>query len=359
VSSPIVRPLRLRRPRTAVAVALAAAALTPAAAQAYPIHQVVAGETLSSIAAANGMQVARLAAANGLAWNSYVIAGQTLAVPPADGLYTSTSGATMGTATSTRAASTTTSTSGSTGSSSGTSTSTTSSSTGSSSSSSAGNRSASPAAYVRVGDTLSAIALRLGVSMQALAAANGISSPNLIFAGSTLHAPGVATSVTQTPAPSSVPARVTSTGPEGSPAARGVGAAPTNERLSSSQIAQIAAQNGVPGNLAAAIAWQESGNNNAMVSGAGARGVMQVMPGTWDWINSTLAHPPLNPASASDNVRAGSLLLKQLLAQSGGDVSTAIAGYYQGLGSVRQRGLYDDTKQYVQNVQAIRARLGG
>jgi soluble lytic murein transglycosylase-like protein len=353
VSSPTVHPFRLQRARWFAVAALTVAAIAPAAAQAYPIHQVAAGESLSSIASANGMQIARLAAANGLAWNSYVTEGQTLVVPPADGLYTSTSGATMGTATSSHPVAS------STASTSSPSANRASSGPSSSSSSAAGSRSASPAAYVRVGDTLSTIALRLGVSMQALAAANNIQSPNLIFAGSTLSAPGAATSVTQTPAPSSVPARVTSTGPEGSPAARGVGAAPTNERLSSAQIAQIAAQNGVPGNLAAAIAWQESGNNNAMVSGAGARGVMQVMPGTWDWINSTLARPPLNPASATDNVRAGSLLLKQLLSQSGGDSSTAIAGYYQGLGSVRQRGLYDDTKQYVQNVQAIRARLGG
>ena len=37
----------------------------------------------------------------------------------------------------------------------------------------------------------------------------------------------------------------------------------------------------------------------------------------------------------------------------------AIAGYYQGLGSVRSRGLYDDTQQYVANVQALRSRFGG
>ena len=90
-----------------------------------------------------------------------------------------------------------------------------------------------------------------------------------------------------------------------------------------------------------------------MVSSAGARGVMQVMPGTFDWVNSTLAHPPLNRASATDNVRAGSLLLKQLLAQTGGDTNTAIAGYYQGLGSVRSRGLFDDTKQYVAVIQQL------
>ena len=42
-----------------------------------------------------------------------------------------------------------------------------------------------------------------------------------------------------------------------------------------------------------------------------------------------------------------------------GVVSGLIAGYYQGLGSVRSRGLYDDTKQYVTNVQSLKTRVGG
>ncbi len=58
-------------------------------------------------------------------------------------------------------------------------------------------------------------------------------------------------------------------------------------------------------------------------------------------------------------MHAGVLYLKHLLEQTGGDESTAIAGYYQGLGAVRSRGLFDDTKQYVANVQALRSRFGG
>jgi hypothetical protein len=37
----------------------------------------------------------------------------------------------------------------------------------------------------------------------------------------------------------------------------------------------------------------------------------------------------------------------------------AAAGYYQGLQSVRDRGMYDDTKRYVDNVLALRSRFGG
>ena len=96
-----------------------------------------------------------------------------------------------------------------------------------------------------------------------------------------------------------------------------------------------------------------------MVSSANARGVMQVMPGTWDYVQQNLATRQLNPNSASDNVTAGVLYLRSLLNQTGGDESSAIAGYYQGLGALRSRGMFDDTKQYVANVQALRARFGG
>ena len=82
-----------------------------------------------------------------------------------------------------------------------------------------------------------------------------------------------------------------------------------------------------------------------MVSSANARGVMQVMPGTWNWVQDNLAARPLDPNSATDNVHAGVLYLKRLLDETGGDENAAIAGYYQGLGSVRSRGLFDDTKR--------------
>ena len=57
---------------------------------------------------------------------------------------------------------------------------------------------------------------------------------------------------------------------------------PPPTRLGAATSQSVASANGVSPSLAAAVAWQESGFNNAMVSGANARGVMQVMPGTWD-----------------------------------------------------------------------------
>jgi soluble lytic murein transglycosylase-like protein len=129
-------------------------------------------------------------------------------------------------------------------------------------------------------------------------------------------------------------------------------------RLDSGTIGQIAAAEGVPPSLASAIAWQESGFNNGLVSSANARGIMQIVPGTWQYVQNNLASRPLDPSSATDNVRAGSLYLASLL-RSTGSVPTAIASYYQGLGSVRQNGLYPDTQRYVADVMALMPQFGG
>jgi soluble lytic murein transglycosylase-like protein len=132
---------------------------------------------------------------------------------------------------------------------------------------------------------------------------------------------------------------------------------PTPERVSGTQIGQIAAAHGVPASLAKAIGWQESGFNNALVSSANARGVMQILPGTWSWINSNLSMSPLNSRSAADNVHAGVLYIGQLLRDTGGNIPEAVASYYQGLGSVRDRGMLPDTRRYVKDVLALRARF--
>jgi hypothetical protein len=82
------------------------------------------------------------------------------------------------------------------------------------------------------------------------------------------------------------------------------------------------------------------------------------MPGTWDYVQQYLTTQKLNPDSAEDNVRAGSLYLAHLLRDTG-DERLATAGYYQGLASVRKIGLLPETEQYVDNVMALRSRFGG
>jgi soluble lytic murein transglycosylase-like protein len=217
---------------------------------------------------------------------------------------------------------------------------------------------------VAPGDTLWGLAARLGTSVNALAAANGVSPNSFLIAGTFIRTSGLASAAA--PVSTAVPVSTASS----SAAQQPVGAAaqgnptdppyPTPETMTSGQIGTIAANQGVSSSLATAIAWQESGFNNDLVSSADARGIMQITPGTWAWIQHSLdTGAPLAPASAADNVRGGSIMLNWLLNQTGGDPAMAAAGYYQGLSSVRAHGMYSDTQQYVQNIMSLRSRFGG
>jgi LysM repeat protein len=106
--------------------------------------------------------------------------------------------------------------------------------------------------------------------------------------------------------------------------------------------------------LALAIAWQESGWQQHRLSSAHAIGAMQVLPATGRWLESYVDRP-LNLYGLHDNARAGVVLLDILRGQTG--LRRTVAGYYQGLASVRAFGMYDSTRAYVRNVLAIRKRL--
>ena len=98
--------------------------------------------------------------------------------------------------------------------------------------------------------------------------------------------------------------------------------------------------------LARALAWMESGFQQDVVSSAGAIGVMQLLPETWEWVD-TLLLGEVTPRTYEGNVRAGVRYLRWQLDQFDGDIKLALAGYYQGARAVRERGLFEDTKQYV------------
>jgi N-acetylmuramoyl-L-alanine amidase len=305
------------RTRTLLSLAAATMLASPAVASADFAHVVSAGESLSSVAALDGLSVSQLAAANGLSTDSLLIEGATLQIPPQ---------------------------------SSGTTEDATVPSDSAPAPSSEPSAPTSSGSYVvQPGDTLSAIAARAGTSVGQLAAANGIDPAGLLLAGVELSLPGASDS-------SSTASEPVSTGSETSSG----GAQPTPETVSAGEVGSIAESEGVSPSLAEAIGWQESGFNNDLVSNTGAVGVMQIEPGTWDYIGQNLAGPPpLQPASAHDNIRAGTLLLHSLLADTGGDPALTAAGYYQGLQSVRQNGLYSDTQQYVNDVLALRQQFGG
>jgi len=310
------------RPLPLSIVAAAVALLAAPAASAHVVHTVSPGDTLWSIAASHNMTTRTVAAFNGLTESSNVLLGTQIKIPSiAEGRAALARagivppGATAGIAPA-----------------------------------KASSDAPRPlgAYVVRRGDTLSGLAAQTGVPAAQMAYMNGISPNAHLLIGTVIKLPVGAPA----PAHAHEPAPATRVVPAATPV-------PTPARLSSGEIKRIAAQHGAPASLAAAIAWQESGFNNAMVSSANARGIMQVMPGTWDWVNKNLAPAPLDPKSAADNVRAGSLYLAQLLRQTGGDQRLAAAGYYQGLSSVRARGMFDDTKRYVDNVMALSARFGG
>jgi N-acetylmuramoyl-L-alanine amidase len=309
--------MRLRRSillTTPIVLLLAAAPASAAVS-----HTVQPGETLWSIAAANNLTTRTVAAFNGLSENAQVVLGSSINVPTvAEG-----ASALAGTGAPQAAAA----------------------------SAPAATASGGPAVLgsyvVRSGDTLGALARNAGVSLDSMAAANGLDPARPLLIGTVLKLPSGAPAPARASEPLPAQRVVSSAGPQ-----------PTPQRVCAADIQSVASQYGVSPSLAAAIGWQESGFNNGMVSDANARGVMQVMPGTWSYVES-ISGQKLNAASASDNVRAGVLYLQHLLQQTGGDENAAIAGYYQGLGSVRSRGLFDDTQQYVANVQALRSRFGG
>ena len=103
---------------------------------------------------------------------------------------------------------------------------------------------------------------------------------------------------------------------------------------------------GVDPQLARATAWMESGFQESVVSNVGAIGVMQLLPGTWTWVDQVLLGTA-TPRTYDGNVRAGVRYLRWLLDQFNGDRRLALAGYDQGAQAVRDRGLFDDTKRYV------------
>ncbi|MCY4727510.1 transglycosylase SLT domain-containing protein [Nocardioides sp. STR2] len=120
-------------------------------------------------------------------------------------------------------------------------------------------------------------------------------------------------------------------------------------------IAGAARNHGVDPQLALAVSWQESGWQMGVVSKADAVGAMQVLPSTARWMEH-YAGRPLDLDELGDNATAGVLLLR-VLAHHTDRRTHKIAAYYQGLGAVRRHGLYDETRAYVANVEAIKRRL--
>ena len=174
---------------TAVATSAVVAQPVVAVAPAPATYTVAQGDTVSAIAARYGLAARDVLARNGLSWNTIIHPGQTLHL-----------GGTSATAV---AAVTTTA--------------------------------ATSSYHVVQGDTVSAIAARLGVATSALLAANSLSSTSVIYPGQTLSVPSATASA-------STGAAAT---PIATPAAPATTTAKTVTIAAGQTIATIAAANGV------------------------------------------------------------------------------------------------------------------
>lgn len=216
---------------------------------------------------------------------------------------------------------------------------------------------------VRSGDNLTLIASRHHVSVRTLIVRNKLPSNGLVTIGRKLAIP---TRVRVGAAPRATP-RSSTTYNAGvripDRVRRSVAAhrrtLSSHHQPSRSTVRRLvyatARSQGLDPSLALAVAYNESGFQQRVVSPVDAIGVMQVLPSTGRVLSREYGRN-LDLLKARDNVLAGVLLLKQLV-RSTGRADVALAGYYQGLGSVAAHGLLPQTHVYIRNVSALRARF--
>jgi LysM repeat protein len=277
--------------------------LPPAPVAAAPrnvIHVVRYGEHLTGIAARYGTTIAAIVAANHLPSANLIFAGQRLTVPS-------------------RADRT----------------------TKAGDSSNAGVlRTASHT--VRAGETLTAIAHRYHTTVLALATLNHLANASRIFIGQAILVPIAA------------PA-----GPDWSTRRFD---APTRARMDAraavrNAIIAEARRARVPVPLALAVAWQESGWQQGVVSSAGAVGVMQLLPDTADWVGSALLGDAVQIRVMKSNVRAGVTLLRHYLVRYAGDQLLALAAYYQGQRAVDKYGIFPVSRPYINSILTLKGQF--
>ena len=100
------------------------------------------------------------------------------------------------------------------------------------------------------------------------------------------------------------------------------------------------------------LQWEQ----HRAVAQAVARGVLQTLPSTREYVENVLAGKPI-AANVDGDVEVGVRYLKHLLDAFQGDERLALAGWYQGERAVKQYGIYKVSKPFVANVLALRTRM--
>jgi hypothetical protein len=145
------------------------------------------------------------------------------------------------------------------------------------------------------------------------------------------------------------PNPISSSGTHGTDSVSTIVGPKVNSHQYDSYINASAKKYGVDPNLIEAVIQQESGFNASIRSGAGATGLMQLMPGTAASLGVSNVYDP------QQNIDGGTKYLAQLLKQFNGSVPLALAGYNAGAGNVTKYGgipPFAETQNYVKSIMA-------
>jgi N-acetylmuramoyl-L-alanine amidase len=263
-------------------------------------HVVRPGENLTRLGASYGTSIAAIVRANGLANPNWIEIGQRLRIPVAASASTSRPGSSA---------------------------------------------SLSSPYVVRAGETLTGIARRYSTTVEVLVRLNHLPRANFIWVGQRILVPAV-------PAGSDP-----QTGWSIARFPAATRALMAHRAVIRDLIADEARRAGVPVPLALAVAWQESGWRQRVVSSAGAVGVMQLLPSTARWVADSMLHAPIDIHSPRSNVRGGVALLKHYLLRYRGDLRRALAAYYQGQGAVDHHGIFPVSRPYIASILLLEELL--